>query len=507
MNIIADLGEFTSQNKNIDELKSLVKTKPEYNSIYPESLHELNGSILFLIKTKLGKELIVTGSGSSIFNELEGEIHSEKGIGFKNCPLSVANSKVIQKYFPFTNPVSLGDYDVTIGLGDRLGLASVGHLKLMKGLKARPVLAQQSIRELNFTGRNYSEVLADVVWAVFQENYQGGFGADGDHLKTFDDIKMALNNGFTMITLDCSEHIHNLQNEEQAEIDKIYLTYEPNLRQYLETWFLGKEFKIAGMNLFFTPEQFRLNVVIYQKAIDFAIKVYNELIRPYGNIDFEISIDETATPTHPLAHFFVAKQLTEAGVKINSLAPRFCGEFQKGIDYVGDLNKFKQEYIEHEQIADYFRYKLSIHSGSDKFRVFPIIGHESKRFHLKTAGTNWLEAVRVVIEKEPILYRDIHTYALKHLEEAKKYYHISADPNKIPNVYKLSDSELKDLMDLNDARQVIHITYGLILQAKDEKGNYLFKNKIFNCLHKNEDLYAHFLQKHIGNHLKKLGFF
>jgi hypothetical protein len=109
-------------------------------------------------------------------------------------------------------------------------------------------------------------------------------------------------------------------------------------------------------------------------------------------------------------------------------------------------------------IAKHFGYKLSIHSGSDKFSVFPIIGRESKRFHLKTAGTNWLEAIRVVIEKEPALYRDIHTFALHYLAEAKKYYHISADPDKIPNINKLSDVGLQDLMNQNDARQVIHIT-------------------------------------------------
>jgi tagaturonate epimerase len=505
MTILADLGELMAQKKNLAELKSFIKTKPEFGAIYPESLHEFKDAVLLLAKTNQGKELIVTGSSAPIFNELEGETRTEKGIGFKSCPLTVANSKVIQKYFPFTNPVSLEAHDVTIGLGDRLGLAAPGHLRLVKRFKVRPVLAQQSIRELNLTGRNYPEVLADTVWAVFQEDYQGGFGADGDHLKTFADIKMALNCGFTMITLDCSEYIHNLQDETTVEITSLYNAFEPDLRQSLEARFLGKEFKISGMTLTFTPELLQRNVVIYQNAVNFAIKVFQELIKPAGNIDFEISIDETQTPTQPLAHFFVAQQLIAAQVKINSLAPRFCGEFQKGIDYVGDVTKFAQEYQEHEQIANHFGYKLSIHSGSDKFSVFPIIGRVSKRFHLKTAGTNWLEAVRVIIEKEPALYRDIHTFALQHLAEAKKYYHISADPNKIPNINSLSDVGLQELMNQNDARQVIHITYGLILQAKDEHGNYLFREKIYNCLRENEDLYAQFLEKHIGNHLKTLG--
>jgi tagaturonate epimerase len=485
-------------------LKTVFKTKPEFSSIYPESLHESQDALLFLAKTEQGKELIVTGPGSSIFQELAGKTRSEKGVGFKSCPLTVANSKVIREYFPFTNPVSLARHDITIGLGDRLGLASPGHLQLIKGLNIRPVLAQQSIRELNLTGRNYQQVLADAVWAVFQEDYQAGFGADGDHLKTFDDIRMALNTGFTMITLDCSEHIHNLQDEGTDEIERLYSAFEPSLQQSLESRFLGKEFKIAGTSLSFTPEFLHRNAVIYQNAINFAIKVFDELIKPTGNIDFEISIDETQTSTHPAAHFFVAQQLIEAGVKINSLAPRFCGEFQKGIDYIGDLNQFERDYKEHEEIAKHFGYKLSIHSGSDKFSAFPIIGRESQRFHLKTAGTNWLEAVRVIIEKEPDLYREMHRFALEHLDEAKKYYHISADPARIPDLNKLSNLELKDLMNQNDARQVIHITYGLILQEKDDQGSFVFRNKIYDCLYQNEDLYATYLKKHIGKHLEKL---
>ena len=122
--------------------------------------------------------------------------------------------------------------------------------------------------------------------------------------------------------------------------------------------------------------------------------------------------------------------------------------------------------------AEHFGYKLSIHSGSDKFAVFPIIGRETKgRVHVKTAGTNWLEAVKVIIIADPGLYREMHQFALESLAEAKKYYHIKGDPAKIADLKSLSDEQLKDLMRQDDARQVIHITYGLILQAKDAQGN------------------------------------
>ncbi|MCL6589265.1 MAG: tagaturonate epimerase family protein [Firmicutes bacterium] len=487
------------------ELQAMVKNDPELLAVYPDSIHECGGAVLFLLKTSAGKRLIVVGRNSPVYKACHGVEHLLEKDSFKECRLTQENSRVIRKYFSFTNPQSLADSDRTIGFGDRLGLASPGQIRLIKGAKVKPVLAQQSMRELNLTGRTYAGVLADVVWAVFQEDYQGGYGADGDHLKTPDSIQMALHSGMTMITLDCSDYIHNLKDEELPLIGQLYGEFPIEKREALETRFLGQSFQAGGLNLTFSVESLQLNAVVYQKAIDYAVKVYHELIQPAGRVDFEVSIDETLTPTDPLSHFFVACQLIEAGVKINSLAPRFCGEFQKGIDYRGDVKQFETEYLAHETIARHFGYKLSIHSGSDKFSVFPIIGRLSGRFHLKTAGTNWLEAVRVIIRQNPALYREMHAFAIKHLDEAKKYYHISADPGRIPPLESLADVQLPELMNQDDTRQVLHITYGLILQAKDQDGKYLFKERIYDCLHQNEELYAEFLGAHLGKHLRELG--
>src|SRR5699024_7212699 len=140
---------------------------------------------------------------------------------------------------------------------------------------------------------------------------------------------------------------------------------------------------------------------------------YQTYIKPLGKkFNFEISIDETETVTSPQAHFFVANELKSNKVNVFSMAPRFCGEFQKGIDYVGDLHQFENELMEHANIASFFGYKLSIHSGSDKFSVFPIIArHTEGVLHVKTAGTNWLEAIRVIAQQNPDLYRRLHRFA------------------------------------------------------------------------------------------------
>src|SRR5690606_8145468 len=127
----------------------------------------------------------------------------------------------------------------------------------------------------------------------------------------------------------------------------------------------------------------------------------------------------------------------------------FCGEFQKGIDYVGDIKQFKKEFTAHFDIAENFGYKISIHSGSDKFSIFPIVGEITEgRYHLKTAGTNWLEAMKLVAKKAPKLYREIHKFALDNMDEAKAYYHVSTNIDNIPDIDTLTDEELPSLFDM-----------------------------------------------------------
>ena len=136
----------------------------------------------------------------------------------------------------------------------------------------------------------------------------------------------------------------------------------------------------------------------------------------------------------------------------------------------------------------------------------PIVGEITEgRYHLKTAGTNWLEAMRLVAQKAPKLYREIHKFALDNMDEAKAYYHVSAEIDNIPDIDNLTDEELPSLFDMPDSRQVIHITYGLILQAKDEDGDYLFKDKLYDIWNTYEEEYANLLIAHIGKHLQKLG--
>ena len=240
---------------------------------------------------------------------------------------------------------------------------------------------------------------------------------------------------------------------------------------------------------------------MYTAALDFAHKVYEHLKAARGDeFDLEISIDETSSPTLPSHHLFIVRELRRRGVEFSSLAPRFIGEFQKAIDYIGDLAEFDRQFKIHALIArNYGNYKISVHSGSDKFAVYPTVGRETRHYlHLKTAGTSWLEAVTVIAYKDPELYRDMHKCALENVEAMLKLYHITADFNKIPALDSLSDSELPSLMTMPEARQLLHINYGPILTGE-------LRERFFSAMHKFEADYDARIEAHFDKHLSLLG--
>lgn len=490
-----------------DELKDEAEKGFEEYGVYPRSIQNVGNAVVMMARDAAGKYLVTVGDDPALNGFQDSECFmSNKRV--QVCPLTNENCRCLREIFPFTNPRPHQGHKITIGLGDRLGLASPGHIEAIRELDVFPVLAQQSIRELNLTGRTYDDVISATAWAVFQEGYTKGYGADGDHLKTAEEVKMALDIGMTMITLDCSEHIDNTAaSQSSAELTAKYAQFSAQERERWEESYAEKVIQLEGCSFSISKEDAVRMGCVYGKAIHHTLDIYHNLIAKCARpIDFEMSIDETLTSTTPASHYFVASELIAAGVNITSLAPRFCGEFQKGIDYIGELDQFIGEFSVHVAIANHFRYKISVHSGSDKFKVFPIVGEKTGgNYHLKTAGTNWLEAVRVIAAHQPDLYRRMHAFALEHLDEAKKYYHIGAKPENIPALDQIQDADLADLMNRDDSRQVMHITYGLLLQAKDDSGKPLFRDEFFSVLHTFEKEYMDGLKKHIGRHLQLLG--
>ena len=492
-----------------EELRILATEHFDKYGVFPYSIHCMDEGFIFMTKDVCHNMILVAAGEGALLKSFEGEEHSLPDIGFKLCPTNNNNLAALADRFPFVKPCSHKNRKITLGLGDRLGLASAAHIRLLRSYHVFPVLAQQSIRELNLTGRTYEDVLAAASWDVFREGWTDGFGADGDHLKTLEEVKMAIEFGYTMITLDCSEHIDNSIGDLDARaVHEKYLEIPVFEQERLEAKYLQKSFALADVaDIAFTKEEFERTVLVYYKATNFTVSLFTEAIKDCGRvIDFEMSIDETITPTTPHAHFFVTSELVGGGVDITSLAPRFCGEFQKGIDYRGDITKFEEEYVIHAAIAGHFGYKLSIHSGSDKFSVFPVIGRCSGgKYHVKTAGTNWLEAVRIIAMEAPGLFRRMYRYAMENLDAAKKYYHIGTSVADLPEEADIDDKALPQLLDIDGPRQLLHITYGLLLCARNIDGGYTFRQEFFTVLKEHEEDYFTALNRHIGKHLKYLG--
>ena len=473
----------------VDEFRALLANTDLF--LYERSVDQSQGTVAAMVRRGLEKMVAVAGEKADLFaGKAEGEL--------KLCPLTNENARALMVLFPYTKPASHKGHAFTMGFGDRLGLASPGHIRALGSHDIYPVLAQQSIRELNLTHRTFADVISAAAFNVFQEGYKKGYGADGDHLKTKDEIKYALENGCTMVTLDCSEQINQQAvTFPQAQIDALYAALPAEIRDHYEGTYLNKELPILGS---LNAEELRRIVIVFYKGIQHAIDCYRYIDQiKTVPVDFELSIDETLTITTPAEHFVVGNELNAAGIVPISVAPHFSGAFEKGIEYAGNLNDFAHDFVVHQQIADHFGYKLSLHSGSDKFAVFSTVGRVTRgHVHVKTAGTSWLEAMRVVAEVNPELYRKAHKFAIEHRPEAEKYYHVSTNVADIPNIDLQNDAYLPEYLNLPAARQTMHIAYGLLLEQP------WFRDAFFRTMAEHEEDYYAALVRHLGKHVNIL---
>lgn len=427
------------------------------------------------------------------------DFEGDKQEGFIKAPYTAHNAEVLRSLFPWTRPSEVLRRKCSFGCGDRLGYVTRFHAPLFKRFDAFPVFAQQSVRELTLTNRTFQNVIDDATFQVFETSFTNGYGADGDHLKSFDRIKEAVEAGVTMLTLDLSDELKpEFAAKEGAELENAYLSLPTDLRTRLEETYLDKTF---SNGISFDRTELARCAVIYSSALDFASEVFSML--PEG-VDLEISIDETTAPTLPAHHYFVAGELIFRGVRFESVAPRFIGEFQKGVDYIGDLSEFRRQFALHAAIAeDFGTYKISVHSGSDKFAVFPIVGELTKgRFHVKTAGTSYLEALKAIAVSNPELFRAIYAKSFAALPAALKLYHITADFSVLPKPCDVADSDLVHLLDADNipGRQILHITYGAMLGE-----DMTIRSGIYKTLFNHENILNDFIDAHFTKHLTLLG--
>ena len=377
----------------------------------------------------------------------------------------------------------------TFGFGDRLGLATPGHIAAVRGTKFAPIFAQQSVRENTRTGRTPQQVMDDAKRAVDAAGWDSPWGADADHLKTVDDLPLFVEAGYTFFTVDPGEHVDNAADTDPLEMLKQEVAGS-NWDEFSALYLNQTSEQAWGS---FEPESLMRATVKYGRAIQHAVVMFKHLSNLKDMFDFEVSVDETDSPTTPLEHFFIANELTRLGVKFTSLAPRFIGRFEKGVDYIDDLNALDVELAKHAAVTKYYgTYKLSLHSGSDKFSVYPLIAkHWGERIHVKTAGTSYLEALRVLATHAPDLFLKIYALGRERYEIDKRTYHVSAQLDHLP-----SSDDLPSLLNDFHARQMLHVTFGSALTR--------FGAELREALRKYETAYLEGLQTHFEKHLRLL---
>ncbi len=468
-------------------------------TVYPESILAQGGVTYSIARVDSQAYLRVQGDASGF----QGAAFSHDGAQY--YPLSAANAAELRRRLPWLQPQPLG-LQTSMGFGDRLGLATPGHIQAVRGTAIAPVFAQQSVRENARTGRTPQQVLDDALWGVMQCGWREPWGADADHLKTTADLAPFVAAGYSFFTVDPGEHVdHAAHTAPLARLRETaaVLPWEPlnDSLADLQRRYLGQTIVLDGLAIEFSEESLLRAACKYGRAVAHAVGIYRELRshevsrqKPGAAFDFEMSVDETETPTGIAEHFYIAAELARLNVRVTSLAPRFVGRFEKGVDYIGDLDALAQNFDAHARIARHFNYKLSLHSGSDKFSVYPLFATSTAQLtHVKTAGTSYLEALRTLAVVNPPLFREILKLGIERYPTDRATYHVSADTERVPEPASLTDAQLPALLDQFDARRVLHVTFGSALAR--------FGDDLKSALRTHQPAYNAALEKHFAKHL------
>ncbi len=403
--------------------------------------------------------------------------------------------------------MKLGKY--TIGVGDRFSHQGKAQLRaIMKayntGLDINPVW-NKSNREHMYVKSHPKDTRIEADNAVKALGFKGKYFVDADHInlntvEPFIEVS-------DFFTLDVASFIGKESKQEDidafiASCDKyIGKLHVPGIKEPLE---VTKEIleKIAHNFLAATQQ---------------ASEIYEHLKKEKGEGKFitEVSMDEVENPQTPLEMLFILKMLADKGVPAQTIAPKFTGRFNKGVDYVGNLDQFAKEFEEDLMVIDFAvkefglpkELKLSVHSGSDKFSIYPIIADSinkhDKGLHLKTAGTTWLEEVigLAVAGGDGLeAAKKIYANSLNRKEELCAPYAdvIDIDESELPTVEEVnqwSSQKYADTLrhipghaDYNpNFRQLIHVAYQVAAEMGEEYTNLLVKYQdiIGECVEEN----------------------
>jgi len=415
-------------------------------------------------------------------------------------------------------PAVLG-LTASFGFGDRTGLATPGHVAAFKraGGGILPIFAQQSIREMSRTNRTPQNVIADTLAGMKAAGYFATHGADADHLKTPADVDVTAAAGFTFFTIDPSDDVDpQADNYSEAQLREKYKIVQGEV-DWVDRY-VGKRMTLStGTTLDLNENVVMRAAVKYGRAINRAVDLANHIDGVHEklgrNYEIELSVDETPQPTTLAEHWIIAEQVLERGMKLVSLAPRFVGDFEKGVDYKGDLWAFEKSLGDHVAVMEAIGpYKLSLHSGSDKLSIYTSFAKITRgRWHVKTAGTSYLEMLRVVARHDPKLFREIVDFARSKYDVEKATYHVSATLAGVPAPKDVKDARTMERLYLEmwedvkpgrgftqPGRQILHCTFGSTLT------NPRFGPAIRHVLEAHGETFTEVLTDHFVKHLEAL---
>ena len=467
---------------------------------YPESQVSYEGATYWLERSADGaKRLVVVADDESAFRGFAGTTERTNGQVRLVADTTPENAQALRSALPWLTPSRFGLH-TSVGFGDRLGLATPGHVRALKtvGGPINPVFAQQSIREMGRCHRTPRNVLDDATWGAFQAGWTTPVGGDADHLEQLEDIDDTVAAGFVFYTLDPKAEVDpEAEHADAAVIQQKVETLDwPSLDSDLATFrksYVAHRIDLEHEAIELDEESVVRAMAKYGPSLAHAMAMYRRLREKGIDCEVEFAVDETDYPTKPAEHVVVVSELQRLGMDFVSFAPRFVGRFEKGVEYIGDLDQLQRDFEIHADIARALGpYKLSLHSGSDKYSTYPLIAEATKGIvHLKTAGTSWAEALRVIAHNDPDLMREVLALALDSFEANRKSYHLSCDPTKIPT--DPTDDQVAQLMDRVESRQVLHVGYGAILEE--------FGPRMYQVWNNNEEEHYRIIADHFVKHL------
>jgi hypothetical protein len=381
----------------------------------------------------------------------------------------------------------LGKY--SFGLGDRFGHQGQAQLKAIieaekKGFEITPVW-NKSNREHMIIGTQPGDVRSEADIATKNNGFKRSYFVDADHIN-FDTVDRFVESS-DYFTIDVASFIGKRAGEHEIAI------FSESAKKFtggLEINGIRKKIRCSTTMLGEIAEK-------YLFAAKKAGEVYRKIesCKGKGNFVTEISMDEVSQPQTPVELFFILKMLSDENIPVQTIAPKFSGRFNKGVDYVGDPEKFAEEFeydllVVSHAAAEFGlpeNLKISVHSGSDKFSIYPVIGSivrkHDKGIHIKTAGTTWLEEVIGLAEAggEALDFvREIYSESLARVDELCGPYADVIDINKatLPasvevrswNSRKFAASLRHEPSnpDYNSGmRQLIHVGYKLAAEKSD----------------------------------------